>query len=98
MDLEKAVDPGLVYDITVDDYLNFLCASNYSGRDIKLIAKRPGRCTGKHDHKPWNLNYPTISVIIDSMQLQEAPIVQVTRTVTYVVEAPSTYTVSVNKF
>ncbi|XP_055804581.1 subtilisin-like protease SBT1.5 [Solanum dulcamara] len=43
VDPKKAVDPGLVYDITVDDYLNFLCASNYSGRDIKQIAKIPGR-------------------------------------------------------
>ncbi|MCD9641545.1 hypothetical protein HAX54_027760 [Datura stramonium] len=96
VDPEKAVDPGLVYDITVDDYLNFLCASNYSGRDIRQIAKRPERCIGKHDLKPWNLNYPAISVVIDSTQ--EAPtmgIVQVTRIVTHVGEAPSTYTLSV---
>lgn len=91
VDPEKAVDPGLVYDITVDDYLNFLCASNYSGRDIRQIAKRGGSCSRKHDHKPWNLNYPAISVVINSMQLQE---VQVIRTVTHVGEAPSTYTVS----
>ncbi|CAN4075388.1 unnamed protein product [Withania somnifera] len=95
VDPEKAVDPGLVYDITFDDYLNFLCASNYSARDIRQIAKRPGKCKGKHDHKPWNLNYPAISVVIDSMQLQEAPTVQVTRIVTHVGEVPSTYTVSV---
>ncbi|KAJ8550234.1 hypothetical protein K7X08_035720 [Anisodus acutangulus] len=94
VDPEKAVDPGLVYDITVDDYLNFLCASNYSGRDIRQIAKRPGRCMGKH-HKPWNLNYPAISVVIDSMEESTMGIVQVTRIVTHVGEAPSTYTVSV---
>ncbi|KAF3626141.1 Subtilisin-like protease SBT1.6 [Capsicum annuum] len=95
VDPEKAVEPGLVYDITVDDYLNFLCASNYSGKDIRQISKKQGRCVEKHDHKPWNLNYPAISVVIDSAQLQEAPKVQVTRIVTHVGEAPSTYTVSV---
>ncbi|XP_006365833.1 subtilisin-like protease SBT1.7 [Solanum tuberosum] len=95
VDPEKAVDPGLVYDITADDYLNFLCASNYSGRDIKQITKRSGKCRGKHDHKPWNLNYPAISVAIYTTQLQEPAIVQVTRTVTHVGETPSTYTVSV---
>ncbi|XP_004231532.2 subtilisin-like protease SBT1.5 [Solanum lycopersicum] len=95
VDPEKAVDPGLVYDITTDDYLNFLCASNYSGRDIKQITKRSAKCRGKHDHKPWNMNYPAISVVIYTTQLQEPAIVQVTRTVTHVGEAPSTYTLSV---
>lgn len=25
----NAIDPGLVYDTTIDDYLNFLCAWGY---------------------------------------------------------------------
>lgn len=94
VDPEKAVDPGLVYDIIVDDYLNFLCASNYSGRDIRQIARRPWRCMGKH-HKPWDFNYPAISVVIDSTEAPGMGIVQLTRTVTHIGEAPSTYTVLV---
>ncbi|KAF9619000.1 hypothetical protein IFM89_003903 [Coptis chinensis] len=40
VDPEKAVDPGLVYDLGVDDYIDFLCASGYSKDGIATITKR----------------------------------------------------------
>ncbi|KAF2324288.1 hypothetical protein GH714_011714 [Hevea brasiliensis] len=39
-----ALDPGLVYDTTVEDYLGFLCALNYSSSQIKLATNRDFTC------------------------------------------------------
>ncbi|GAV56995.1 Peptidase_S8 domain-containing protein/PA domain-containing protein/Inhibitor_I9 domain-containing protein, partial [Cephalotus follicularis] len=92
VDPEKAVDPGLVYDLTADDYLDFLCASNYSIKEIRAITRKSVSCSTKK-RSPWDLNYPAISVVIDEARLVS---LEVTRTVTYVGEAPSSsYNVSV---
>jgi hypothetical protein len=34
----NAIDPGLIYDLTVVDYLNFLCASGYSQQQISSLG------------------------------------------------------------
>lgn len=55
-----AMDPGLVYDTTMDDYLNFLCALGYNETQISVFSKGPYLC-----HKKFsllNLNYPSITV------------------------------------
>ncbi|KAL2535271.1 Subtilase family protein [Forsythia ovata] len=91
---EKAVDPGLVYDLTANDYVNFLCASNFTRRDIRQIARRPVSCGKKQSNKPWNLNYPAISVAFEASEPLNLGIV-VTRTVTHVSENAASYGVSV---
>lgn len=94
VDPEKALDPGLVYDLTMNDYLDFLCASNYSREDIQQIARVSVRCNRKHQ-KPWNLNYPAISVAFDSTSKVSKMVVVVTRTVTHVGNGASNYIVTV---
>uniref|UniRef100_A0A5B7BNW5 Putative subtilisin-like protease n=1 Tax=Davidia involucrata TaxID=16924 RepID=A0A5B7BNW5_DAVIN len=94
VDPEKAVDPGLVYDLTVKDYLDFLCASNYSGDEIKHITRKSVRCKGKQ-YKPWDLNYPAISVAFDVSSRPSKFDVAVTRTVTHVSEGAASYSVTV---
>uniref|UniRef100_A0A6N2MBM8 Subtilisin-like protease fibronectin type-III domain-containing protein n=1 Tax=Salix viminalis TaxID=40686 RepID=A0A6N2MBM8_SALVM len=57
----QAMDPGLVYDLTVNDYLNFLCALGYSDKQISTFSDTPYECPTK----PINLasfNYPSITV------------------------------------
>ncbi|KAJ4720776.1 Subtilisin-like protease [Melia azedarach] len=66
VDPQKALDPGLVYDLTVKDYLDFLCASNCTADEIKLITKRTVNCSEGKIRNPWDLNYPTISVAFDT--------------------------------
>ncbi|XP_038903594.1 subtilisin-like protease SBT5.4 [Benincasa hispida] len=56
----SAMDPGLVYDITIDDYLNFLCARGYNATQIKRISKKIFVCD--RSFKVTDLNYPSISV------------------------------------
>ncbi|KAG5232117.1 subtilisin protease family protein [Salix suchowensis] len=57
----QAMDPGLVYDLTNNDYLNFLCALGYSDNQISTFSDTPYECPTK----PINLasfNYPSITV------------------------------------
>ncbi|KAA8549133.1 hypothetical protein F0562_000817 [Nyssa sinensis] len=93
VDPEKAVDPGLVYDLTVNDYLDFLCASNYSSDEIRQITRRSVSCR-KKQYEPWDLNYPAISVAFDVSQPSSFE-VAVTRTATHVSEGAASYNVTV---
>ncbi|MCL7028401.1 hypothetical protein MKW94_030261 [Papaver nudicaule] len=90
---QKALDPGLVYDLTVDDYIDFLCASNYTRRNVRSIARRPVNCTSK-GLKPWDLNYPSISVAVDQSKPSKTEI-ELRRTVTHVNDGASSYTVKI---
>jgi subtilisin family serine protease len=51
---KRAMDPGLVYDSSYDDWTRFVCGSGQVAETHELCAK------GKID--PSNLNYPTISI------------------------------------
>lgn len=56
----RAMDPGLVYDLTADDYMNFLCSLNYTPDQLALFSNQSYSC-------PTNLslfdfNYPSFSV------------------------------------
>ncbi|KAL6968553.1 hypothetical protein U1Q18_034356 [Sarracenia purpurea var. burkii] len=94
VDPEKALDPGLVYDLTVDDYLNFLCASGYSQEDIRSIAHKSVTCSS-NKHKPWELNYPAIAVAFDMSSRRSRFQVVVNRTATNVGDGASSYSVTV---
>ncbi|XP_021753081.1 subtilisin-like protease SBT1.6 [Chenopodium quinoa] len=63
LNLEQALDPGLVYDITNDDYVNFLCAIGYGPNTIQVITRNPANCNMKRKASPENLNYPSIAVL-----------------------------------
>ncbi|KAF5197891.1 Subtilisin-like protease SBT1.7 [Thalictrum thalictroides] len=59
----KALDPGLVYDINVEDYINFLCAMNYTSQHIQVIT---GRSDYSCDRANLDLNYPSFIVILNN--------------------------------
>lgn len=83
---ERALSPGLVYDMGVNDYVQFFCALEYSFYDIKLFTGEGYQCPTT---KPRieDLNYPSFSAVLDGS------IVPMTfkRTVTNVGYANSTY-------
>lgn len=62
VDPVAALDPGLVYDATVDDYLSFLCALNYTSLQIKLVARREFACSRRIRYRVEDLNYPSFAV------------------------------------
>ncbi|XP_058775876.1 subtilisin-like protease SBT1.7 [Vicia villosa] len=60
-----ALNPGLVYDLRVDDYLSFLCALNYSPAQIEIVARRKYTCDPNKQYSVTNLNYPSFAVVFD---------------------------------
>ena len=87
-----ALNPGLVYDLTVDDYLSFLCALNYSAADIETVARRKFRCDPKKEYSVTNLNYPSFAVVFEGGHGVEE--IKHTRTLSNV-GAAGTYKVSI---
>ncbi|KAJ8650607.1 hypothetical protein MRB53_003630 [Persea americana] len=59
---QMAEDPGLVYDVRTQDYINFLCTLNYTEIQLRSIIKDPFSCS-KLQGGPGALNYPSFSVV-----------------------------------
>ena len=57
-----AMDPGLVYDLTVNDYLNFLCALGYNKNVILLFSTNSTYTCPENAISLVNFNYPSITV------------------------------------
>lgn len=56
----RAMDPGLVYDLSVNDYLNYLCSLGYNETQVSLFSESIYKCP-----KPIrraDFNYPSITV------------------------------------
>ncbi|TVU38241.1 hypothetical protein EJB05_11598, partial [Eragrostis curvula] len=86
-----ALDPGLVYDAGERDYIDFLCAINYSPEKIRLFAPDFVKCTTTLPGGPAGLNYPSFVVVFDS----SSDVRTLMRTVTAVSEKAETYNVTV---
>lgn len=90
VDPSKAVDPGLVYDITAADYVDFLCAINYGPMQIATLTKHStDGCSANRTYAVTALNYPSFSVMFPAAGGTEKH----TRTVTNVGQ-PGTYKVT----
>nr|DAD46788.1 TPA_asm: hypothetical protein HUJ06_016725 [Nelumbo nucifera] len=65
LNLDRAMDPGLVYDISNNDYVSFLCSIGYGPNTIQVITRTPVNCPVKKP-LPENLNYPSIMALFPS--------------------------------
>ncbi|KAI4355370.1 hypothetical protein L6164_004151 [Bauhinia variegata] len=93
---EKAMDPGLVYDITTYDYVDFLCNSNYTIKNIKAITRKNADCSGaKRAGHAGNLNYPSLSAVFEQYGKHKMS-THFIRTVTNVGDPNSVYKVTIN--
>ncbi|KAK9287129.1 hypothetical protein L1049_015540 [Liquidambar formosana] len=93
LNLDRAMDPGLVYDITNNDYVNFLCAIGYGPKIIQVITRSPANCPAKRP-LPENLNYPSIAALFSTTSVGISS-KRFIRTVTNVGEANAVYRVKV---
>ncbi|PON54250.1 Peptidase S8, subtilisin-related [Parasponia andersonii] len=103
VDRVAALDPGLVYDITVEDYIRFLCASNYTKEQIKTVTKRNFNCNnGKKKYSVGDLNDLSFAVPLKAASDEDggtnrSTTVTYTRTLTNVGTSPARYRVKVSK-
>jgi hypothetical protein len=67
VDPNRALNPGLVYDVGTDDYVSFLCALGYTARQIAVLT-RDGSTTdcSTRSGSVGDLNYPAFSVLLGS--------------------------------
>ncbi|KAI9124007.1 hypothetical protein K1719_005307 [Acacia pycnantha] len=89
LNLGRAMDPGLVYDITDKDYVNFLCAVGYGPKLIQVMTRSPSNCPARKP-LPENLNYPSFVALFPSSTKGVSSKTFI-RTVTNVGPANSTY-------
>ncbi|XP_073135146.1 subtilisin-like protease [Henckelia pumila] len=87
----RALDPGLVYDISTKDYISYLCYL-YTEKQVAIIVQRRIDCNGsKYKGSPAaELNYPSVSL---ELRYQERHVYS--RTVTNVGDANSVYHVKI---
>ena len=85
-----ALDPGLIYDLGMDDYISFLCSLNYTAKQIHILTRNATSCP-KLSSAPGDLNYPSFSVVFNPRSL----VCVTSRSVTNVGGAPCEYEVAV---
>ncbi|PKI69720.1 hypothetical protein CRG98_009876 [Punica granatum] len=88
----KALDPGLVYDATTEDYTNLLCALNYTAKQIQTITRSSST---KCSSPSLDLNYPSFIFLLEGNTPAAQTAREFHRTVTNVGVGMSSYTASV---
>lgn len=74
----KALDPGLIYDMDTRDYINFICDLGYDDTEMSAILRRNRwNCT----QNETDLNYPSFVAIFEE---SNSPKVKFSRVVTNV--------------
>ncbi|KAI4332873.1 hypothetical protein L6164_017748 [Bauhinia variegata] len=91
---QSALNPGLIFETDVTDYLQFLCYYGYSQKNIRYMSKTNFSCPrNSSEDLISNINYPSIS--IETLNRHQKPKV-IRRTVTNVGFPNSTYTANVH--
>ncbi|KAI3802829.1 hypothetical protein L1987_30972 [Smallanthus sonchifolius] len=89
VDPHKAISPGLVYDITTEEYIAFVCSLGYTIKQVQSVVNRPNMTAcAKRLGDPGRLNYPSFSVLFGKSR-----VVRYTRQLTNVGAAGSVYDV-----
>ncbi|KAF5955726.1 hypothetical protein HYC85_008582 [Camellia sinensis] len=84
VDPDKALDPGLVYDLKTEDYVNLLCALNYTMKQIQAITRSSSYVCSNPSP---DLNYPSFIAFFNANDSQSDLIL----TLTNVGERMTTY-------
>lgn len=95
IDANKALNPGLVYDLDTSDYIAFFCSIGYDYRKIAIYVNDTSMidCRAKNFSSPGELNYPSFSVVFESTK----DVVRYTRVVKNVGRSVNAvYQVSIN--
>ncbi|KAK8962923.1 Subtilisin-like protease [Platanthera guangdongensis] len=58
----KALDPGLVFKLTVDNYIGYLCGLGYTDAEVFKTVGQKKNCSAVVHLNSTDLNYPSIAV------------------------------------
>ncbi|MED6208031.1 hypothetical protein PIB30_041289 [Stylosanthes scabra] len=96
LDPIRAINPGLVFDLSKDDHVNLLCSIGYDTAKVRLISgDNSTSCPSSSSQSmAKDFNYPAI---VARVQQQKPFTVNFTRTVTNVGFANSTYKAQVQQ-
>ncbi|XP_058745194.1 subtilisin-like protease SBT4.3 [Vicia villosa] len=90
---QKVLNPGLIYDISKEDYVKMLCNYGFDTNQIKQISKENLTCIGNsHRSLVKDINYPALVIPIKPNKPFN---VQIHRTVTNVGPPNSSYKATV---
>uniref|UniRef100_A0ACD5YU83 Uncharacterized protein n=1 Tax=Avena sativa TaxID=4498 RepID=A0ACD5YU83_AVESA len=64
VDPNRAVDPGLVYDAGMEDYISFLCALGYTAEQLAVFGSSTDCSTRTAGSSVGDLNYPAFSAVL----------------------------------
>ncbi|KAF8101377.1 hypothetical protein N665_0206s0053 [Sinapis alba] len=81
---ERAANPGLVYDMGIEDYINYMCSKSYNDSSISRVLGKRTKCPTP---KPSILDMNLPSITIPNLEKE----VTLTRTVTNVGPIKSVY-------
>ncbi|KAB2023474.1 hypothetical protein ERO13_D06G018600v2 [Gossypium hirsutum] len=90
----KALNPGLIYDATVQDYVDLLCGLNFTQQQIKTITKTS---SNNCSNPSLDLNYPSFIAFFNDRGAKpnSTTVVEFGRTVTNVGDGSFTYKANV---
>jgi hypothetical protein len=88
----RALNPGLVYDVCVQDYVNLLCALNFTQENISSITRSS---TNDCSKPSLDLNYPSFIAFFNAENSSSRIAQEFSRTVTNVGDEKTTYVASI---
>lgn len=96
----RALDPGLVYDVETQDYVNLLCALNFTNKNITVITRSSSNDCSKPS---LDLNYPSFIAFLNNgtgrnnHSSNSRIVKEFKRTVTNVGEGGTTYVAGITR-
>ncbi|GLT37693.1 hypothetical protein SLA2020_119960 [Shorea laevis] len=91
----KAINPGLVYETSKEDYINVLCSIGYTSGIIRIISGDNSSCPGSSKNaSARDMNYPSLAA---QVPVNKTFKLEFHRTATNVGSANSTYKVQVSQ-
>lgn len=61
VDPVKALSPGLVYETSKQDYINFMCDIGFDTNTVRLVSGDNSTCPKNRTGLPKDLNYPSMA-------------------------------------
>ncbi|KAG5084487.1 hypothetical protein JHK84_054525 [Glycine max] len=94
IDPNRALDPGLIYDASPQDYVNLLCAMNLTQAQIMAITR--SKAYSNCSRASYDLNYPSFVAFYADKSVKVET--KFRRIVTYVGDGPAVYTARVSSY